>query len=326
MIALHPRAQLSRAARLFKKGSAALVAAGRSKKSGTSPRDWFIGVDDDTWFWMNTQGRRRFKAISTIVAGMPDSTLQATYTGNTEDTTLSEGFTVYRICKRLYESHVGTLSEARVLDFGCGWGRIIRFFLREVAPDRLIGVDFSAEAIEACRATNRWCDFRLIDPQPPTRLTAGTFDLIYLYSVFSHLPEAMHMALLQEFRRLLAPGGLLIASTWPRAYILHCKSLRESEDKQNKPHWQSLPANVFKDTEASLDGYDSGRFCYDGFGVEGRWSFWGEACISRAYVERRWSEMFNVLDYIEDRKVCAQNVIVARKPTERAKVGQEGGS
>jgi SAM-dependent methyltransferase len=293
------------------------MAAGRSKRRGTSPKDWFSGVDDDIWFWMNTQGRRRFKSIAAIVPGLPDATLQATYTGNAEDATLSEGFTVYRICKRLYESHVGTLAKARVLDFGCGWGRMIRFFLREVPPARLIGVDFSAEAIEACRATNRWCDFRLIDPQPPTLLDAGTFDLIYLYSVFSHLPEEMHWALLYEFHRLLSPGGLLIATTWPREYILHCKSLRESPDIQNKPHWQSLPATVFKDTKASLSAYDSGGFCYEEFGVDGLWSFWGEACISREYVERRWTETFHVLEYIDDRKVCAQNMIVARKPLEQ---------
>jgi len=228
--------RLDRIALLVKNSPAAMLAAGRSKKPGTSPKDWFSGVDDDTWFWMNTQGRRRLKSIAAIVPGLPDATLQAAYTGSSEDSTLREGFAAYQLFKHHYEAHAGALSEARVLDFGCGWGHIIRFFLREVPPERLVGVDFSAEAIEACRATNRWCDFRLIDPQPPTLLDAGTFDLIYLYSVFSHLPEEMHWALLYEFHRLLTPGGLLIATTWPREYILHCKSLRESPDIQNKPH------------------------------------------------------------------------------------------
>jgi hypothetical protein len=41
--------------------------------------------------------------------------------------------------------------------------------------------------------------------------------LIYLYPVFSHFPEEMHLALLREFHRLLRPGGLLIAPTRQRA-------------------------------------------------------------------------------------------------------------
>ena len=34
---------------------------------------------------------------------------------------------------------------------------------------------------------------------PPTRFPDGHFDVIYLYSVFSHLSEAAHLAWLREF-------------------------------------------------------------------------------------------------------------------------------
>jgi hypothetical protein len=66
-------------------------------------------------------------------------------------------------------------------------------------------------------------------------------------------------------------------------------------------------------TAASLAAYDAGAFCYEGFGVEGGWSFWGDACIPKSYVEKRWSEMFEVLDYVDDPAVCEQNVIAVRK-------------
>lgn len=315
--------KLDRVASLLKKGQAALLAAGRSKKAGSSPNDWFSGVDDETWLWMNLQGRKRFKTVAAMVPGMPDATMQAAYTGSSEESTLREGFAAYQLFKRQYETHAGALSRARVLDFGCGWGRIIRFFLREMPPERLVGVDFSAEGIEACRATNRWCTFYLSDPQPPTPLAAGSFDLIYLYSVFSHLPEGMHWALLKEFHRLLAPGGLLTATTWGRDYILDCKKLRQKPVEAEQPVWVRGPATMFQDTESALTTYDRGDFCYEHYEWDDRW-FWGEACISRAYAERRWTEMFQILDYIEDRKLCLQNVIVARKPLEVA-VADRGG-
>jgi hypothetical protein len=65
--------------------------------------------------------------------------------------------------------------------------------------------------------------------------------------------------------------------------------------------------------DAAISAYDNGQFCYDCYGEEGRRSFWGEACISKSYVERRWQKIFEVCDYIEDRGVGEQNVIVARK-------------
>jgi hypothetical protein len=41
--------------------------------------------------------------------------------------------------------------------------------------------------------------------------------------------------------------------------------------------------------------------------------FGGEACIPKLYVERRWSQLFDVREYIADTTVCPQNVIVVQK-------------
>src|SRR6516165_2716790 len=118
------------------------IASARSKKPGTSPKGWFSGLDDETWFWMNTFGRRRRKAIARLVAKMPEVSMQETFTGSSGDSTLREGFNAYRLFKKCYETHVGPIGSCRaVLDFGCGWGRIIRFFLKDVEPESLFGVD-----------------------------------------------------------------------------------------------------------------------------------------------------------------------------------------
>jgi SAM-dependent methyltransferase len=288
----------------------------RSEKPDTGPKDWFSGIDDETWFWMNTTGRRRRKAIARLVPTMPEVSMQETYTGCSGDSTLREGFNAYRIFKKCYETHVGPIGLCRaVLDFGCGWGRIIRFFLKDVEPEKLSGVDHSEEAVRACRETNKWSKFTLVEPDPPTLLTPESFGLIYLYSVFSHLPEDMHWTLLKEFHRLLAPGGMFIATTRPRDFIHDCKTLRDDPRLNEKPDWLKVSARTFTDVDATISAYDNGQFCYESVGAEGRWSFWGEACIPRGYVERRWREIFDVCDYIEDREVCPQNVIVARKRT-----------
>jgi hypothetical protein len=123
----------------------------------------------------------------------------------------------------------------------------------------------------------------------------------------------MHWALLKEFHRLLVPGGILIATTRAREFIELCESARKDPKLDEKPVWVKGVANVFKNRDATLSAYDSEKFCYESYGEQGRRSFWGEACIPRGYVLRRWPEIFEVCDYIDDRKTCAQNVIVARK-------------
>jgi len=290
-------------------------AISRSKRPGTAPMDWFSGVNDDTWLWMHTSRRlKRRPEIANLLPGLPAPSLQENYTGSSAFATLQEGFHAYQLFKKYYETYIGPLANSRgILDFGCGWGRIIRFFLRDVAPEKLTGADHSEEAIRTCRETNKWCKFTLIEPQPPTPLEPQSFDLIYLYSVFSHLPEDMHWALLKEFHRLLSPGGMLIATTRRRDFIEECRAMRADPTLDAKPFWLKNPASVFLETDASLAAYDRGEFCYGSVGAKDRWSFWGEACIPKAYVEKHWSEIFDICDYMDDGKVCPQNVIVARK-------------
>jgi len=296
-----------------KTGLATRQAIERSKKPGTSPKDWFLGIDDETWFWMNTADRA--KALANLLPKMPDPSMQAMYTGASGDATLRQGFDAYRLFKNCYEARIGPVGSCRgILDFGCGWGRIIRFFLKDVPSDKLVGVDQSEEAIRVCKETNRWCQFILAEPHPPTALASDSFQLIYLFSVFSHLPEEMHWAMLKEFHRLLVPGGMLIATTWGRDFIEWCDSIRKDPKLEEKSAWQKLlAARIFQNQHAALSAYDTGNFCFESQERQGRWSFFGEACIPKGYVQRRWPEILEVCDYIDDRKACAQNVIVARK-------------
>jgi GT2 family glycosyltransferase/SAM-dependent methyltransferase len=299
--------------RAVRSESAVRAAIVRSKMAATGPRDWFAGIDEEAWFWMNTGGRRRRKAIEELVPGMPKVSLQENYTGGSGDETLRTGFDAYRLFKNCYEKYVGPIGACpAILDFGCGWGRILRFFLKDIEPEKLCGVDQSAEAVQVCRETNKWCRFTLIGAHPPTPLEAESFGLIYLYSVFSHLPEEMHWTLLREFHRLLVPGGMLIATTRARDYIHFCKNLREDARLDEKPLWLRQSASAFANAEAAISDYDNGQFCYANLG-DVNWPFWGEACIPKGYVERRWREIFDVCEYIDDPELCPQNVIVARK-------------
>ena len=105
-----------------------------------------------------------------------------------------------------------TWQGKRVLDFGCGAGRTLRHFLVEAAEAEFWGCDIHASSIE-------WVNANLSPPvrafvnseRPPLPRPDHSFDLIYAFSVFTHITDAWSAWLL-ELHRLLAPGGLLVAS------------------------------------------------------------------------------------------------------------------
>lgn len=279
---------------------------------GLNPNELFGAIDDEQWLQLMTVGYRERPALREFLPGLPEEKIQLRFTGNAGDKTLTEGFHAYRLFKNIVRKHCGAFVSRDILDFGCGWGRIIRFFLKETSPERLWGVDCLEEAIQICKETNRWCKFQLIQPRPPMSFPDESFDLIYSYSVFSHLSEDVHLQWLEEFRRLLRPKGLLIATTWPRDYILECARLR---NLNAVPFFKGGAASSFVDTEKFLTDYDNGKFCYSPVGGGGilDGSFYGETCISRTYASRYWSKYFTLRDYIDDRDQCAQNVIVVEK-------------
>jgi SAM-dependent methyltransferase len=106
---------------------------------------------------------------------------------------------------------------ARVLDFGCGCGRVLRHLAATPGP-ALYGADVHRRAVAWCGRSLPLAGAVGNRPEPPLDLPAGHFDLVYAFSVFTHLPPALAARWTDELRRLLAPGGLLVISTHGDAY------------------------------------------------------------------------------------------------------------
>jgi ubiquinone/menaquinone biosynthesis C-methylase UbiE len=97
----------------------------------------------------------------------------------------------------------------RILDFGCGAGRMIRHFRDVAGTCEIWGIDISAEHIY-------WCKQHLSPPfhfATTTKVPHLPFEdrsvrFIYCGSVFTHIDDLADAWLL-ELRRILAPGGRL---------------------------------------------------------------------------------------------------------------------
>jgi ubiquinone/menaquinone biosynthesis C-methylase UbiE len=281
--------------------------------AAVTPQTLFGGLSDEFWFWLNTEGYRQSPKLQGLLPGLPSVQVQTRFTGAAGDQTLREGFLVYSTVKRLFQEQLGNITDQhKILDFGCGWGRVTRFFLKDIYPSNLWGIDCVAEGIQLCKQTNRWSNFDLVGTQPPTRFPNDTFDLIYCYSVFSHLSEDIHEQWLAEFQRILRPNGLLMATTRSRDFIIRCAQLRS---RPNLPEYLVGASKSFPNMEQSLVDYDRGLFCHSPTGGGGilETSFYGETCIPKAYILSHWAKLFLVVSFIEHNKWLPQNIIVVQK-------------
>jgi SAM-dependent methyltransferase len=119
------------------------------------------------------------------------------------------------LCRRLVCEELPTdwtFEGKRVLDFGCGAGRVIRHFAAEARRAEFVGCDIDGPAIEwATEHLDPPFSFLRTAEIPPLRERGESFDLIYAISVFTHLTDSW-AAWLLELRRLLKSGGLLVLS------------------------------------------------------------------------------------------------------------------
>ncbi len=97
-----------------------------------------------------------------------------------------------------------------ILDFGCGCGRVIRH-LRHL-PAELHGCDSNPVAVDWCAEHLPFGRFAVNALESPLDYDAGSFDLVYAFSVFTHLPLRLQTHWMHELRRVLQPGGVLVIS------------------------------------------------------------------------------------------------------------------
>jgi SAM-dependent methyltransferase len=96
-----------------------------------------------------------------------------------------------------------------VLDFGCGCGRVIRH-LKGMTGGEIHGTDSNPIAIRWCQRNLSFARFRVNPLEPPLPYPDGMFDLVYAFSVFTHLTEPLQARWMDELRRVLVPGGMAI--------------------------------------------------------------------------------------------------------------------
>lgn len=116
--------------------------------------------------------------------------------------------------------------ELQILDFACGYGRLLRFVSAWLPPENIRGAEIQHDALAFAR--DRFgVDGYATSSDPEALRIDRRFDLIWVASLFSHLPDRLFRGWLNRLHALLAPGGVLCFSVRDASLLPEAETLPE---------------------------------------------------------------------------------------------------
>lgn len=188
--------------------------------------------------------------------------------------------------------------NGHLLDFGCGSGRVIRWFLDEARDHEVWGVDFNAEHIA-------WAQQHL---SPPFRFALGTslphlpfeddtFAVVFAGSVFTHISE-LGDAWLLELRRVTRPGGVLYLTVHDEVFV---ERLISESPNSWLGQFMLEHASTLEELGRTADIICIGRGSND-----------SQVFHARDALVQRWSQHLEVVEVL-DEDFYHQSAVVLRK-------------
>ncbi|MFG0316307.1 MAG: class I SAM-dependent methyltransferase [Planctomycetota bacterium JB042] len=167
----------------------------------------------------------------------------------------------------------------RLLEWGCGAGRLSRHLIERFDRSEVFGCDIDHEAAA-------WSDRHLngtfvgTETDPPLPYEDGGFDLVVGLSVFTHLTHDYQERWLAELERVLAPGGLLLVTTHG---TFAARWLYPNADDLER-----LFATGFHDSIRD-----------EGLGKVASGDYYKSTFQTEAYTRAFWGRRFDVLEFVE---------------------------
>ena len=158
--------------------------------------------------------------ISRLLPRMAADEVQRSWTGNAGYPLLQQSLNFIRsVALQCVQLSGRPLSGRSVLDFGCGYGRLLRLMYYYNPPSQIWGVDPWTRSIELCREAGMLGNFAVSDYLPrDLPVKDARFGLIYAFSVFTHLSERATKQALSTLRRYVEDDGLCVITIRPKEY------------------------------------------------------------------------------------------------------------
>lgn len=161
----------------------------------------------------------QYANIKAFFPSMASDEVQNNWTGSHGETLLNQSLAFIKTLIYGYAAITGNkIENANILDYGCGWGRLIRLLYKYVSIENIYGVDPWDESIKICRQNGVKGNLAISEYVPSALPFERQFDLIFAFSVFTHLSEKTARTVLQTLRKYISPAGILVITIRPKEY------------------------------------------------------------------------------------------------------------
>ncbi|MCP4699046.1 MAG: class I SAM-dependent methyltransferase [Gammaproteobacteria bacterium] len=180
--------------------------------------------------------------------------------------------------------------DSRILDFGCGCGRVVRWLHTLHENSSFYGTDIDSQAISWCQEHLSYIgEFSSNNEWPPLPFPDEFFDFIYSISIFTHLPEDMQFSWLEELQRVTKKGSYLLLT-------VHGEEIFQTASEKEK--------NSFK---------KNGFYYLVGEGTNGLSEFYQTSFHMEEYIRKQWSRFFEITKIIKRGIRNNQDLIICKR-------------
>jgi SAM-dependent methyltransferase len=173
----------------------------------------------------------RWPALSALLPTTVPVETQRHLTGDSGRSLLSKSIRFVRTVEHHYVRHTGRpLANQRILDFGFGYGRLARLMLKFTDPENLYGCDPAPRSLDwatAHQLPGHFATSQSVLGELP--FTGVAFNLIYAFSVFTHLSREATSAAIRVLSQALQSDGLLVVTIRPADYWNNHAKLQDEE-------------------------------------------------------------------------------------------------
>lgn len=180
-----------------------------------------------------------------------------------------------------------------ILDWGCGCGRVLRYLLQTDIKAEIFGCDIDKELVDWCNEHLPQGKYKSVRSVPSLAYQSEQFDFIYGFSVLTHLDEKMQFLWLDELKRIMKPGAIIILT-------VHGRNV-----------YEQLPQEKMSPMESRGFLFEIGQT--GKFKLDGLPDLYQSSYHTKDYITQNWSSYFEVLKVIERGMNNHQDVIVLRK-------------
>lgn len=257
-----------------------------------------------------------------VYPGFPDESTQKSFVGSAWAPALAEGFRFYEyVLARAAELKV-RLAGGRHLDFGAGWGRIGRFFLRDFERGDMAAVDVDPSMVAFCRDEGVPGQHLVVRQGERLPFATGAFRLVTAYSVFTHLPPHVFQAWMDELLRVTQCGGLIVFTVEPERFLDFVAGIDTDAPESG---WHEALAGHLGDNEARRSELATRGWTYlpTGGGAHRGADVYGDMVVTPAFVQQSVGRNGEMVGFLDDPAWFWQAVVVVRRRLTRFRPRQD---